>query len=148
MNWFGTNAIVFQLSDLNTNPFVTFTPTNYWQDDFVGQMIARSNLMVLGQAIRATNQGATTMDFNKPISGFATNASFAIAGLANILPYGTNVEQCTLLVTNTGASPISITTPASFFMGDGTVHYVTNQSYLAVIVYPGMGTNAVYGVLR
>lgn len=95
-----------------------------------------------------TNQGTTTPDMNKKWSGYTTAADFTVTGLSNVDTSGTNVQQTTMIITNTSGSTKVMTLPASWIKHDGVSCYVTNQGVLSIAVYPGLGTNAAYKCLK
>ena len=99
----------------------------------------------------ATNSSALTnvIDMTKPYSAATVNNTLTLTGLSGVSDFATNVQWAVRFYTNAAgpASPKAVNFPASW-IGNTVGQYITNQSVISIVVYPGFGTNVVYRNLK
>ena len=96
----------------------------------------------------ATNSSALTnvIDMTKPYSAATVSNTLTLTGLSGVSAFATNVQWAVRFYTNTGTAG-AVNFPASW-IGNTVGQYITNQSVISIVVYPGFGTNVVYRNLK
>jgi hypothetical protein len=96
----------------------------------------------------ATNSSALTnvIDMTKPYSAATVNNTLTLTGLSGVSAFATNVQWAVRFYTNTGTAG-AVNFPASW-IGNTVGQYITNQSVISIVIYPGFGTNVVYRNLK
>lgn len=89
-----------------------------------------------------TNTAAVTVDFQYGYNHFITNAAFTLLGPLNVDSTKTKVQTTVLMVTNSTAAAVAITSPAGT-RSQGT-QYVTNVTSITAVCYPWVVTNLIY----
>jgi len=123
------------------------TATTLIADSFVGNGSGLTNLNVTN-IVYYTNDIAdiTKIDMSKSYGAISTNNNVALVGLTGLVAANNQVQWATRIYTNTSGSTKTISVPASWKVvgGAGSTVYVTNQTFLSLVVYPGFGTNFIW----
>lgn len=128
----------------------TFTGTNTFTQTIIGNSstaTTATNLVFLTNALVNPNLITLASVGSGNYAGYTTNDNIVITGLNNVDSSATTVQWAVRIFTNTAGTTKTLTLPASF-IGVNTTEYLTNQGVLSLVLYPGLGTNAVWRCLK